>query len=250
MLWVDRYRSVMAQCSPTMNTAILALNPLSYWTLGSDDANTLTDFGSLGNDLTNNLVPLAQTAGGDGCLYPLNNPTGYMDAGDDIAYEPQTASGLTVFRLVKSRPGGQGSGSHQEIVKIDNTGAGSWRMAYATLPGTPTATILQTNTSAGTTARRSRCGEYAIDTWQTAFTRFSGSATGFHTLRRAGVNQTMSNDGTGTAWANSTQSLKLFGHNGSVGRFDGSLAHVAIFAGQLSDADCATIESAVTADGW
>jgi hypothetical protein len=81
-------------------------------------------------------------------------------------------------------------------------------------------------------------------------TRFGGAATDFPADRSSGVNRVGSTDGTGSGNANSTQTVKLFGTDGVTNRFLGAMAHVAIFAGQLSDGNCATLEAAATSDGW
>lgn len=237
--------------SGALPTAIIALSPLSYWTLRGNDVFTLNDFGSLGHDLASNgIMNLGTHAGSDGFNYPMPTSTGgYLDAVDDIAYEPQNASGLTVFRLIKSPPGGTGAQVPHEMGKFIASGAGSWRMNYTNSPAALAITHTTITSSAGN-ARRFRHSEYTADTWQIIITRFSGSATTHPSARRDGSNLAGTQDGSGSGWNNSTQTVKFFGHDGGTGRFLGSLAHIAIFAGELSDGQCATLEAAAATDGW
>lgn len=239
--------------SPTVGalpTAILALSPLSYWTLRGNDANTLNDFGSLGHDLTNTTsISLNTTAGGDGFNYPLG-PSGshHLLGADDIAYEPQNASGLTVMCLLKEPAGGTGGGLANAIVKSDSAGAGSWNYLHNWQNAR-----VQTITAASGLARRRTFQPMASNgetNWRLIILRFSSSATGFPTARSQGANVTGTTTGSGSGNANSSQPIRLFSHGGITGPFEGSLAHVAIFAGQLSDLQCAAIETAATSDGW
>lgn len=253
--WVTDFALWNALVTPTpvggaLPVAILALNPLSYWKLRDNDLATLNDFGSLSLDMTQggNPVTLDIAAGDDGFNYPRTTSSDtddHMFAADSISYEPQNASGLTVMFFIK--PSDSSSGIRDCICKMDSGGAGSWEIESQNSDGFIRA---RTRTSGAVAARSRFATALSTSGWSLVFIRFSGSATGFPAIRVDGVNQTGTTADSGTAQSNSTQTLKLFGHGGSSSHAQCALAHVAIFAGQLSDGDCATIESAAAIDGW
>lgn len=231
--------------SGALPAAVLALSPLSYWTLRNNDADTLTDFGSLTHDLGNTNITLNDEAGDDGYNYPdpiVGGGNGDLHAVDDLAYEPQTASGLTVMFMYKRLS--VASGIQPIIAKTPTGNTGSWLISIQNSSGLIRVATFPTRQSQHTTALS------GVTTWSHLFVRFSGSATGFHGVRLNGTNLTMSNSGSGTATSNSAAAVSLFSRESAAEIGQGSLAHVAIFAGNLSDGDCGTLESAATTDGW
>jgi hypothetical protein len=230
--------------------AILALSPLSYWTLRGNDADTLTDLGSLGYDLTHvGTMNLNSRAGDDGYSYPVGAVGARLDAVDDIAYEPLNASGLTVGFLFDPISNQAGLGIY--ICKFQNSGAGTFRIMIETSTGTMR---VQTTTTAPGDARRRTVTLASLDgDLATGFTfvivRFGGAAGDFPAIRVGGSNQTGTTAGSGSATSNSTQPFRLFGHDGT-STTPGSMAHPFVIAGQISDGDCSTLESAATTDGW
>jgi hypothetical protein len=80
--------------------------------------------------------------------------------------------------------------------------------------------------------------------------RFGGAASDYPDYRVNGSNITGTTADFGSTNSNSTQPIRLFGHGGATSHASCSLAHVAIFAGKLSDANCALIEAAAATDGW
>jgi hypothetical protein len=228
-------------------TQIVALSPLSYWTLRDNNANTLHDYGSLALDLTNSGgLTMNTIAGGDGHNYPDSSGGGsaHLVGSDSISYEPLNASGLTVFFFIKNIGGNSNS---QPVNKSDSTGNGTWRMNYNTTSGS----FVRTVTSAGANARR-RTGatELANSNWNSVVFRFGGAASDYPDYRVNGSNITGTTADFGSTNSNSTQPIRLFGHGGATSHASCSLAHVAIFAGKLSDANCALIEAAAATDGW
>lgn len=224
--------------------AITALSPLSYWTLRDGDLN---DYGSLGIDLTNPSTGISfDTTGPDGDYPSSGGSNANLQAADDIGYEPQNAGGLTVVMLLK--PDDTTTGLQYPIGKW-TASAGSWGCFANNSTGQ---LIARATTSAGANARqRSQSPAWTPDTnWHVISLIYSGSPTGFPYMRVDGTEYSSAGtSGTGTADSNSSVQLRLFSQSATNGSAV-SLAHVAIFAGQLSSSDLASIEAAAALDGF
>lgn len=230
--------------SVSLEEAILALNPLSYWTLRDGDYN---DYGSLNHDLSQAGTITVDVAGADG-TYPRGNGLGtghYLEAADDIAYEPQHASGLTLFFLLK--PSDTSTAGSQYVFSKASAAVGSWTVFFT---NSTARLFTSTHVAGGLGGARSASAlpAWTADTnWHACAVRYSGSATGFPSLRADG-GAVGSTSGAGTAEDDSSPPVRLFGA-GSGGTL-AALGHPAIFAGQLTDGDLATIEAAAIANGW
>lgn len=229
--------------------AILALNPLHYCTLRGNDANTLKDWGSLADNLTNISagMTLNSRAGSDGFSYPVQGSSGRFDAVDDIAYEPLNASGLTIGFMFDPVSSQAGLGIY--ICKFQNSGAGTFRISIETSSGI---IRVQTTTSAPGDARRRQATVASLASgggWSFVIVRLGGAGSDFPGIRVEGVNQTGTTTGSGSTNSNSAAPYRLWGHDGA-STSPGSMAHEFVAAGQLSDGQCSTLESAAASDGW
>jgi len=239
--------NAMLSNTEAMFDAIMALNPLSYWTLRGDDANTLHDYGTLAHDLTLQGTPnptLDDTPGGDGHSYPISGTNGYMQAVDDAEYTPSNGGiGLTIVCLVK----GLGNSSTSTFLgKANTSGVGE----YTCRINDTTGLLACNQVSSGTAHSQTTDDVLTPSDWNLVFFRFDG-ANGTPSVRINGLNSYGATAGTGTIVGNGVEMLKLFGV-GSTGANHAlvALAHVAVWDGQFTDAQCKLIEDAATDAGW
>jgi len=228
--------------------AIFALNALSYWPLVDGNLN---DYGTLNQYLTA-AGSFTTVAGPDG-MYPKKadaSVSSHYSVPDNTAYEPQTSGGLTVVFLML--PNDTSSTAFQWPVS-KYTGATNGRSWYVGAQNDNGLIMAATSTSGGSLARaRSVIGAFgqSSSAWRFVAVRFSSSSTGYPAVSVEGSNFTGTTSGSGTAQADGTGIVSLFAQGNTGGLFTGALGHVAIFAGQLSDGDLATLEAASALDGW
>lgn len=230
-----------------MFDAIMLLGPLSYWTLRGNDSNTLHDWGTLAHDMSLQGVPTPSvntTPGSDGYNYPSSAAGGYAQAVDDAQYTPSNGgTGLTIIGLVMGH--GNATGSNF-LAKANTSSGGEWTCAINDTAGT----LKASQTSNGTAHSQTTDDVLTPSDWNLFIMRFDG-ANGTPTVRINGLNSYGTNAGTGTIVANGVEAFKLFGAGTSgANHASVSMAHVAVFDGQFSDAQCKTIEDAATSAGW
>lgn len=232
----------------TLPAAILGLSPASYWDLRETSGSNFNDQGSLGNAAAVHGQALASQAGptNDGYSYPVWGAGDYCGAPDVDAYSVATASGMTIGCLlwVNSL-----DGSDAVLCKYGTSGSREWRVEIAA-DGSLTARL---DTDIGTTARQraSAAGLITTGAWHFIIVRYTNLTTA-PTIRVDGSAITGTVTGSGTGGSNAGTPLAIGGRSGtgSTAQIDGSMAHVFVIPGTLSDADCGVLEAAAHADGW
>lgn len=229
-------------------TAVLSFSPLSYFQLRETSGSSAADLGSLGNTGTyEGSVALANLAGPDGYSYP-SCTSGGMKAPDAAGYTPANSSGLTVGFLARKDNTTWASQLHL-VSKWGASGSREW--VVWTGPFATSEVGAWRVTSAGAAARRreSSTAPFPANAWHLVIARFDSSATAFPGLRCDGaITTTTGNTGTG---AGDLGGELMVGTNGAgTAYFTGNIAHVFVIAGQISDGDCGTLETAANTVGW
>jgi hypothetical protein len=241
--------------SASLYDAIQALGPLSHWPLRETSGTVCDDVGSLNNDTANAATAmLGDATAPDGQPCPVFTGSGTLQGGsapDNAGYTPGTSSGLTVVFAVKPDTN---SGDRVVVSKRDDAGVTAtdyeWDVFF-----NANNLVASTYTSAAGIARRRTTSAPAVDptlgVWSFVVARFDSSTTGFPTsLRVNGVEAASATSGAGTANGNGGGRLQVGQRHSSSSLYDGQVSQVAIFAGQLSDGDCETMEDAAVAEGW
>src|SRR5690606_34297131 len=94
-------------------------------------------------------------------------------------------------------------------------------------------------------------GVVTVNQWNLIAVRFPASTTGFPTFRVNGAAPASGTVGASTATGNLSGGLQFMrNYSTGGGGQPGFIAHVAIFAGELSDSDIGTTEAAAATEGW
>lgn len=235
----------------TLDAAIQALAPLSHWRMRETAGTAFADVGSLNNQSTSvQTGDLSKLTAPDGQPAPsfANAGNSGGSAADQAGYTPSTASGMTV--VVAVRPAQAGTGGGWICAKRADAGTiPEWDFFVDPAGGQVFAT---TRTTANGVARQiaTNAAGVTANTWALIIARFSGSLTGYPDLRINGTTPAQTQTGSGTAAGDGAGRLQIARSQSGTLRMVGGMAHLAIFAGQLSNGDCATIESAAHTEGW
>jgi hypothetical protein len=233
--------------------AILALNPEGYWKL--DDAvatnGVADDSSGNGRHGTYSVTSTASRAGGDGGNYPdFDGVDDYVDLGDNDAYSVGTASGLTVFLLARQDAV---TGLKTLIAKYGASGAREWFCLASFVSGDISGTVV-TSTGAATIKQAITAGGVVPDTdWHAYGLTLSNTSS---TDNKVWFDATTGTPTSTTAFSDSnspsnTSGTMRIGQRGNpFNPFNGSIAHVAVFAGMMSNADMGDLMTAAQADGW
>lgn len=239
-----------------LHATLLSYGPLSLWPINEASGTTLNDEGSLSNDSTSaDSSMLGDMTGPDGLPAPVFLGTGATDANggsapDQAGYTPGTASGITVVMALRPK---LGSGNGVLAVKGADGGTGNteWEIRYNTTTGV---LIAEKTLAGGSTARQRATNARAVfhEVWGLIIVRFPSSTTTGPTIRVNGVAPASSTSGSGTANGNDTGKLQIARRQSSSpsAALAGSMRELAIFAGELADADCEVIEAAAFTEGW
>lgn len=241
----------------SLPAAILALGPLGYWKLQETSGTTATDSSGNGRNGTYDEsvggLSLAAVAGPDGGNYPdfgSSNP-GWVLIADNNVWSANTASGLSVFALIK--PDSVSSTQARNIISKGNTSS-QFEWAFSINAGVAGRLTYITWNAAGTTCRRIDVDTVLSTNWQAVCgTIESPTTTATPVLYRDGsdIGGTLATSG-GTPYANGTAAVRIGWRDDQPAFqfFQGSLAHVALFAGELNSTQVGTLMSAADADGW
>jgi hypothetical protein len=228
--------------------AILDLSPVGYWKLDDTTASAIDSSGNANTGTHGTNVTLADVSGGDGGLYPS-----YVVGDDSDSYgtiiphnvnqriETASPSGLTVFAMVRTTS--IAFGRRGIVGKQDG-----WHAARY-IDGNE----LRTHLSNGNAAREydtSTLDNLAVNTWYAQTYVYTGG-TDYPELWQDGTKQTGgSQSGSGTANTGATAPLEISYEYGATSRWEGSIAHVALFAGVLTDTEIGTLHTAAADEGW
>ncbi len=243
--------AALSDAAATLDAAIQALAPLSHWRMRETSGTALADAGSLNNQSTSvQTGDLNQLTAPDGQPAPSWTNAGNSggSAADQAGYTPSTASGLTVVVAVRPAQAGTGGGS----VCAKRADAGTIPEWDFIVNPTTGVVVALTRTAANGVARQiaTNAAGVTANTWALIIARFSGSLTGFPDLRINGTTPAQTQSGSGTAAGDGAGKLQIARSQSATGRMVGGMAHLAIFAGQLSNGDCGTIEAAAHTEGW
>lgn len=249
--------------SLALPSAILALSPLGYWPLneGATVANasgTAVDASGNGRNGTyeKSTGTFANAVGPDGADYAdfgNTNLTTSVRIADNNAWSVNNASGLTVVAMIK--PDSVGGTTRQFVVAKGGSGSAKYEWDFYINFGVggriqyvvdgPSGNVLQLEgfNNPVTTAWQAVAWSTPNGTQNTRGKVYRNSSTPLGTTQGATTAATYTND-TSELWIGWRQDGP-----GSQG-FTGGIAHVAIFAGQMSDGNMGTIMSAADADGW
>lgn len=234
-----------ATAGDTLQTAILALTPSSYWPMREESGVTLNDIGTLENHATLDpaYIVIAGQAGPDGYSYPsrtLTNPAG-ITAPDDSAYTIGS-SGLTIgFLVLATNTGIQRGMLHK---------AAEWTVKKGAFTNEDELLAGSLTSGGGAARQRYASVDLVAAEWRLCFIRWADNgATTYPTLRVNGTNHTGSTLGTSTPGGDSANELRIMWADGTP--YTGAMGHVMIFGNtNLSDGDCQTIETAASALGF
>lgn len=231
--------------------AIVAKAPLVYLPMRETSGTAIADLGSLGLGGTvigTATLPLAATAGPDGFSYPqgvLVGGAAGIQIPDNAALSLAAAGGLTVVMMVKLV---NTTNTQRTLIKKSQ----EWRiMAGAFVDGSQV--YAQTLRTTDTVARTVYTGTGVLSTssWKLLAVRYGPGNTDYPSVRVNGVNQSVTNFITQTAGGDTANPVWVFTENsGTTSQGEQYQAHLAIFAGQLSDSALSDIEAAADAEGW
>jgi hypothetical protein len=233
--------------------AILALNPVGYWPLDDASAQFLNQ-GSvpISNGANNGGVSYAARSGPDGGLYPDFDYTNLDRIDINSEDEWSIGSGLTVFACwyFDVAP----SAGHCMAAKLNFSGGYEWSVEYFT--GNKVR-YYKCSSNFGSSRIQTTTSTFAAATWHAVLVRFKGSAVttadDVYVDSTSPVSIGTSTSGVGSA-SDTTSSMTIGGRQDDDGspkpRWNGSLAHVAVFTGALSDSDAGDVMAAAQTDGW
>ena len=231
-------------------TAIKALNPKGYWKLNERVVTNAVavDHSSNGRVGVVSGATLAAVVGEDGHSYPSFDGTNdYVEVADNSDWSPGTASGLTIFALVKPASltgndtimGKHATSNYEWAAYLSQANAGDLAAHLVTAPGNP---ILLNQTTT----------ERVVTTdWQAvAFVLPTTSATDIKIYRNSGTPAAVGRTTAAGSISNGTAPVRIGYRADNVQPFHGNIGHAAIFAGQLSDSQIQGLMDAAQADGW
>lgn len=236
-----------------LDAAILSFGPKGYWQL-NDSNNQATDYSGnarhgtyLGTGFT-----LQGATGGDGALYVDmgNAASSEISIADNNDWSANTASGITVIALIK--PDSVGGTTTWNIFTKGTTAAFEWGLTANS--GVAGRLNFTTWNATGVTLRRSDADGVLSTGWQlvaanidspttsSVINMYRNNATSIGTLSTSG----------GTPYANNAAQLRIGWRADQPANqyFQGGMAHVALFAGQLTSVQIGTLMTAADDAGW
>ena len=220
---------------------IMALSPLGYWKLDEnsglpqDSSGNARHIASFGGTLNN-------TAGADGENYAVRSSS-QQDAReiDRDIWSPATSGTITVFAI--AYPTARNATLNMVVGKW---GTSQWEWA-AGINTDGSVAVTRYNTSGANVGEltSTTTPASADDVWHT-LTWVVQPAAAAASLYHNGVKLT-TNTPSGVMNTNGTLALSLWSHQQ---RFSGAIAHAAVFAGEMSDADIEDLHASAAADGW
>lgn len=239
----------LALGTQALAAAILAASPLGYWKLDETTGTTISD--SSGNGRNGTISGTYTLAGqaGPGSAVGISFGGGVIDIADDDAWSLNTTPGLTVFALVYPS-----STTAKGIIGKGVAGSLEWA---ATLSATNLRPVWQAFGPANAIRQSRSSTTDPVSTGAWSAIAFSTPNSGVQTTNCKVYNNDGTNVGNASgstpagSYSNQANSL-LIGNANVPGTttFAGGIAHVAVFAGQLSDAAVDAFMSAALADGW
>jgi len=241
--------------------AITALSPAGYWKLDETSGSTATDSSSNARDGTYTQIDLATYLGGDSVDYAgmgsPNNPM-YVTISDNDDWS--IGAGMTVFVLCYPDDfGGDGGSASIMLARLDNISGNQFEWAIsAAIDAGSTSYLDVLKCNAGFTSYRiaqSSTKALTSGEWNAVVVRFTSdsvtAADDFWVNSSTELGQgTPTVVGTGTA-AGTTARLSLGNRRDATNqRWDGGLAHVAIFNYELSDSEIGDLLIAAANEGW
>ncbi len=246
--------------SVSLSQAIIALSPVGYWKLNDTSGTSAVDSSGNGRNGT------YTTSGGGVSGYTLggmagpgvtgnyvylspSTAVGFIEIADNNAWSIDTAPGLTVFACIK--PDSVASGD--KFILAKGTTAQfeyGWVINNNSLGGR---IALVTWSLIGNTIRRDDSDNAEVTTnWQAvAFYSASPTSTSTIELRRNSNTELspVTKQGFVNTYANGTSTLMLGFRTDLPGAtyWDGGMAHVALFAGNVN---LATVFAAAQREGW
>lgn len=242
-------RNSVVASTPTFYDTIQSLIvPDSYFPLRETSGSVANDEGTLGNDGTITGLVLNSTAGPDGYNYMRSAGTsGHMvSIPDNALYTPSTNGGLTVGFMY------QPTGTPGTQLVIASKFNNEWNIMAGAFTDY-TEIYAQIVTTGGGNARgRYGAGGFVAGSWVLGVVKFAATTTGFPLLNVDGSNVSGTTIGSGTGGGDGTNPVRLFSRasGSAAGQLVGSLAHVWIKTGLVSDADLTTLAANAAANGW
>lgn len=232
-----------------LSGAILSLTPAGYWKLDETSGTVITDSsGNARHGTYEGIYTLSDVIGPDGIDYvTFGGGRGNIPDNDDWSQD-NSGVGLTVFCLVRPTANTLGA-----FVAKDQANLREWRFAMDT--GGELMIEMMTNGNSIRSRRVSNVGgTAALNTWQafaSAMPHHADSSV-LPTLNKNGTNIVGATSGGSTAFTNNTAPLTIGNIADAASGYDftGAIAHVAMFAEQLSAPDMATLMAAASSDGW
>lgn len=232
---------------PSLDEAITALTPAGYWKLQETSGTAAADSSGNGRNGTYvNGPTLNATAGPDGFNYPTFDGTNdTMDVPDNNVWSiNDSGTGLTVFAIFKTPGSPVGNKAICEKANPSAPFNIEWVFGF-TAAGFSLALY-----TPGGVAIRSTTGALTWDSgWHVVAVAVpSVSANGNAYWNGADVTGTPGG-GSGT-YVNNNAPLRWAGVNTVLGRFAGTLAHLAVFPRELDGTEVASLMSAAAGEGW
>jgi hypothetical protein len=244
---------ILQQSPPAgLADAILALSPIGYWKLNETSGTTAADLSGNGYDGTyTGTYTLADVAGPAGGSF-VTLGGGRIVVSDQAAFSLDTASGMTVFAIVRPTTF---QTNRSILVSKGAAAAYEWQftmgLATSSNPQKISATVFtppgdQLSTGSGSV------DVFSLNTWTVAAARVGGVARNQDWDIYVNDSTELSTSifsTTSTAYANGTASL-VIGHRGDTPASQnvlGAMAHVAVFAGEI---DVSSLFTAAAAEGW
>lgn len=233
---------------------ILGLTPLGYWKLDEDSGTTATDSsGNARNGTYSGTVTLNTWAGPDQNYADFGG--GRVEIADNNVWSINTAPGLTVVALIRPETAELGATNRRFIASKGNTSAYEWGLHISLATAGRLRADVWDSLGAGLQ------GEYidsALDANEWNFVAFatpSSTKNARFDLYGDSSSPAASTQGTplsGTSYSNGTSVVNIGNRADSPanGSWNGGIAHLAIFAGQLSASAVGSIYNAAAADGW
>jgi hypothetical protein len=236
----------------TLSAAILALSPVGYWKLNDTSGTTAADSsGNSRNGASSGSYTLEGNAGPDDDYTDWGNGAASTSiVSDNNAFSANTAGGLTIFALIN--PDSVAGTTNKNIITKGQGSAFEW--AFSICAGVAGRLTMIAWNLAGSTVRRIDVDSIVTTGWQAVAARTESPTTTCNMwLFRNGsdVGGTLATSGA-TPYANGTSPVYIAYRGDSPANqyWQGGLAHVAIFAGQLTDGQILSMMTAADNEGW
>lgn len=235
--------------TPPLADAITALSPVGYWKLDESSGTTATD--SSGNarhgTYTGSGYTLGGATGADGNYVDLgNSASSHIAVADHDVFSVDTAPKLTVFMLVK--PDSVAASGQRHYISKGSSGKYEWGVQSNYSVSGWMQGIVWTNP--GSSIKKAEITSMTT-AWQAVAVVLNTAVTGA-IYRNSSTASGSATSAAGGTYANNTAPVWIGWRADSAADqyHQGGLAHVAIFAGELSSSDIGTLMASATGDGW